>query len=190
MTLASGFVNASMFCIPENEYVSVIWFVYQSTSLLEQELQNGSYVVERNGHNLMVQDVPLVDFLMTLFECRLLGSFSAMNFPIVNFTTVGIPGITQTHAAMNGLSLLIYNLLQFPLQSAQKSISEVEVWFLGFLNATLFLLQLHWLQILSCHAMELVVMVEFGGRAPSLAISASTRPHHITQYSMMVVWLL
>ena len=105
VTLTSGFVNASLFCIPENEYVSVIWFVYDYTSLLEQELQNGSYVVERNGHNLVAQHIPLMDFLMTLFECRLLGSFSGMDIPIVNFTTVGIPGSYYTNAAMNGLSL-------------------------------------------------------------------------------------
>jgi hypothetical protein len=87
----SGFVDASLFCIPENEYVSVIWFVYQSMSLLELESQNGSYIVERNGQNLMVQDVPLMDFLSTLFECRLMSSSSGMSVPIVNFTTVVIP---------------------------------------------------------------------------------------------------
>ena len=99
-------MDASLFCIPENEYVSVIWFVYQSMSLLELESQNGSYIVERNGQNLMVQDVPLMDFLSTLFECRLMSSSSGMSVPIVNFTTVAIPGSHYRNSDTNGLPCL------------------------------------------------------------------------------------
>ena len=180
-------MDASLFCIPENEYVSVIWFVYQSMSLLELESQNGSYIVERNGQNLMVQDVPLMDFLSTLFECRLMSSSSGMSVPIVNFTTVVIPGIATIEFQPLMGSHVIFYVPQIPLLSAQRSISEAQVWFLGYLNIIQSLLQLHWLQILSCHAMAQVVMVAFGGRAPFLAISAMTLPHHITQYSIMVV---
>ena len=94
MVLARSLVNASMVCEVEDEYVPVIWFQYHNSTAPTMVSQDQrSHWLMQNGQNLIIQDMNLERFLMTVFECHILSSpTSDGSIPVVNFTTVAIPG--------------------------------------------------------------------------------------------------
>ena len=91
VVVTSDLVSVSMFCQLDDEYISVVWFVYQNLSKLQVSQNQEVYTVKQNGQNLQIQNMVLATFLMLSFECRLLSSHTTI--PIANFTTVGISGI-------------------------------------------------------------------------------------------------
>lgn len=106
VVVTSSFVNASMICQLQDEFLSVVWFVYQGQYVLSEQVSHTQdvYLLKRNGQKLQIKNMALQQFLMSSFECRLQSSpGTSGSIPVTNFTTVGIPGTDYKYPTSSGM---------------------------------------------------------------------------------------